>query len=390
MKRIGVTFQGCDPAHPSTWSGTPYGVMTGLQAAGVEPVAMRIGPPPLQRELALNALAVPYLRPTGNWRDAVRRARAAAAVSPALSSLDSMASSRVLHKSMKLDGIVQIGAGYMLRTDAPIVTYEDMTVEQTKMFPYRGWDLLSERAFKSRVQLQRAVYQQAVACCLTSQWAARSVIDDYGVPAEKVHAVGVGCNHSAPQLPRDWGTPRFLFVGIDWERKNGAGVLQAFRSVRKIIPAATLDVVGRHPPLCEDGVTTHGVLRLDIPAEEERLSHLFAKTTCFVMPSFSEACGIAYVEAATAGIPSIGTVRGGSDFLIGDGGLVIDPYDIQALESAMIRLCDPATAARMGSAAKARSVSFTWPAIAERLLRALDGVSAAGCAPGRSVRRSRA
>ena len=252
-----------------------------------------------------------------------------------------------------------------------------MTVEQTKVFPYRGWDLLSDRAHRSRVQRQRAIYDQAVACCLTSQWAARSVIHDYGVPARKVHAVGVGCNHSAPESSspsqRDWSTPRFLFVGIDWERKNGAGVLRAFRSVKRMVPAARLDVVGRHPPLRDEGVTTHGVLRLDDSAESERLARLFSEATCFVMPSFSEASAIAYVEAATAGIPSIGTLCGGSDYLIGEGGLVIDPHDLQALESAMLRLCDPDTAARMGSAAKVRSALFTWPAVAERLLRALDG-----------------
>lgn len=378
MKRIGVTFQGGDPADPATWSGTPYGVTTGLRAAGVEPVAIRIGPPPLSRALALNAVATAYIRPSRNWRGAVRRARAAAAVSPSISSLDSMAASQILRQSTNLDGIIQIGAGYTLRTHIPVVTFEDMTVEQTKVFPYRGWDLLSDRAHRSRVQRQRAIYDQAVACCLTSQWAARSVIEDYGVPARKVHAVGVGCNHSAPESSspvsqRDWSTPRFLFVGIDWERKNGAGVLRAFRSVKRMVPAARLDVVGRHPPLRDEGVTTHGVLRLDDSAESERLARLFSEATCFVMPSFSEASAIAYVEAATAGIPSIGTLCGGSDYLIGEGGLVIDPHDLQALESAMLRLCDPDTAARMGSAAKVRSALFTWPAVAERLLRALDG-----------------
>lgn len=378
MKRIGVTFQGCDPADPATWSGTPYGVCGGLRAAGVEPVAIRIGPSPTSRALALNAVAVGYLRPARNWRGAIQRARAAAAISPAISSLDSVSASHILRQLTNLDGIIQIGAGYTLPTRVPIVTYEDMTVRQTKMFPYRGWDLVSERAFRSRVQRQRAVYDQAVACCLTSEWAARSVVNDYGVPATKVHAVGAGYNHnsaesSSSESQRDWSTPRFLFVGIDWERKNGEGVLHAFRSVKKTVPAARLDVVGRHPPLRDGGMVGHGVLRLGIPAESERLSRLFSEATCFVMPSFAEACGIAYVEAATAGIPSIGTHRGGSDYLIGDGGLVIDPYDQSALESAMLRLCDPVTAARMGAAAKLRSALFTWPAVAERLLRALDG-----------------
>jgi glycosyltransferase involved in cell wall biosynthesis len=94
------------------------------------------------------------------------------------------------------------------------------------------------------------------------------------------------------------------------------------------------------------------------------------------MPSFSEASAIAYVEAAAAGLPSIGTTSGGSDYLIGDGGVVVDPYDDDALLAAMLRLADPETAQRTGAAAKLRSELFTWPEVARRLLRALEGVPA--------------
>ena len=39
---------------------------------------------------------------------------------------------------------------------------------------------------------------------------------------------------------------------------------------------------------------------------------------------------------------------------------------------AMLRLADPATAARLGAAAKRRAEEFTWTAVAQRLLRALE------------------
>jgi len=40
----------------------------------------------------------------------------------------------------------------------------------------------------------------------------------------------------------------------------------------------------------------------------------------------------------------------------------------------MRRLADPATAQRMGAAAKLRSRMFTWPEVARRLVRAIEGV----------------
>jgi glycosyltransferase involved in cell wall biosynthesis len=117
---------------------------------------------------------------------------------------------------------------------------------------------------------------------------------------------------------------------------------------------------------------THGVLRLDDPRQHAELDGLFAAATCFVMPSFSEAVGIAFVEAAASGLPSIGTTEGGSGYLIGDGGVVVDPRDDAALLAAMRRLADPATAQAMGAAAQERSRMFTWPEVAGRILRALE------------------
>jgi glycosyltransferase involved in cell wall biosynthesis len=377
MKRIGVAFPG-DPSQPATWSGTPSGVMRGLREVGVEPVAIQAEPSPLVRAIAFNLIAAAYVRPRRDLKAAIQRGRAAAWASPGLVAVNSWAAPKRIRSAGHLDGIVQIGTGYTLATDAPVATFEDMTILQTRALgqAYAGWDALSERAFESRLAGQRRAYERAVAVCLTSRWAAESVITDYGVPPEKVHVVGVGRNHVAPAGDRDWSTPRFLFVGMDWPRKNGDGVVRAFERLRRQVPTATLDLVGGHPPVDMPGVTGHGVLRLDVPEQHQRLERLFAEATCFVMPSFSEASAIAYVEAAAAGLPSIGSTSGGSDYLIGDGGIGVDPHDDAALLTAMRRLSDADEARSTGAAAKLRSELFTWEAVGRRLLRALEGAPA--------------
>jgi glycosyltransferase involved in cell wall biosynthesis len=371
MMRIGVAFPG-DPSQPATWSGIPYRLSRALEQAGVEAVPLQVQPPALVRAVCTNVVAAAYLRPRRDLKGAIRRARAAARTSDGLAAVNTWAAPGALREAGSLDGIVQIGTGYTLPGATPIVTFEDMTVLQTRSHPYAGWDLLSQRSFDARVSRQRRAYERASACCLTSPWAAESVLRDYGIAAEKVHVVGIGCNHVAPPGQRAWDEPRFLFVGLDWQRKNGPGVLRAFAHLREQLPAARLDVVGGHPPLDEPGVTGHGLLRLDVPEQHGRLERLFAEATCFVMPSHSEASAIAYVEAAAAGLPSIGTSAGGSAYLIGDGGLIVDPGDDDALLDAMRRLAEPETAALMGAAAKQRSRLFTWEAVARRLLGALE------------------
>ena len=376
MKRIAVVFPG-DPTRPATWSGTPSGIIGGLRAVGVEPVPVNVSPPRWLEQSAVAVTSLPYLRPARSVKGSIVRAREAARSSRGYTALQSRSAPHVLRGVGPLDGIVQIGTGFTIATDVPVATFEDMTVMQTRTHPYLGWDLLSDGTFDARVERQRRAYQGARACCLTSTWAAESVVRDYGIPEHKVHAVGVGRNREpASDVERDWGRARFLFVGLDWQRKNGAGVLRAFARLRAVLPTAHLDVVGGHPPLREPGTSGHGILRLDVPEQAERLNQLFGAATCFVMPSHSEASAIAYVEAAANGLPSIGTSRGGSDFLIGDGGIIVDPGDDDAVFEAMRRLADPETAQYVGRAAKRRSAAFTWPAVARRLLRALDGVAA--------------
>jgi len=380
MKRIGIAFPG-DPSHKATWSGIPFGLTGGLEAAGIEVVPVRVEPPALLLAAGSNAIAASYLRPQRSPKVAVQQARAAARTSAGVAWLNSRATPKALRRAGRLDGIIQIGTGYTLPGGIPVATYEDMTIPQTKTHPYVGWDLLTRRSFASRMARQRRAYEQARACCLTSPWAAESVLNDYGIAPQKVHVVGIGCNHTAPPAQRDWSEPRFLFVGLDWERKNGDGLLRAFARLREQVPSARLDLVGGHPSLSQAGVTGHGILRLDVAEQHERLERLFAEATCFVMPSHSEASAIAYVEAASAGLPSIGTSAGGSGYLIGEGGVIVDPGDDEELLAAMSRLADPRTAEGMGAAAKERSRLFSWEAVAGRLLSALEGESPVSTGP---------
>jgi glycosyltransferase involved in cell wall biosynthesis len=242
----------------------------------------------------------------------------------------------------------------------PYVTLEDMTLRQgVEIHPV--FSQMSARGVAGWESRRADIYGRARRCTVASHWAADSLIDDYGLQPEQVAVVGFGANHRAGVHDREWGPPHLLFVGVDWERKGGPFVLRAFARLRDVIPGATLDVVGGHPLL--------------LPANadhRETMAALFARATCFVMPSLVEPFGIAYVEAALAGVPSIASSVGGPTDIVGaEGGILVEPADERGLFEAMLRLADPDTARRMGAAANARSALYTWPKVAERLLRAL-------------------
>lgn len=351
--------------------------MQGLRECGVEPVAINVLPDRRIRRAALDALALRYVKPDLNPVRAIRAARQPASLSPLLGRLESRTAQRALRgNDLGLTGLIQIGSSYQIRSDVPTVTLEDMTVVQARLNDYPGWRAVSNRTLRRRMALQQTVYDTATACCVMTPWAAQSVVSDYGIDPRKVHVVGVGNNHPpVGNIERDWRRPCFLFVGSDWAWKNGDAVVRAFGELRREFANAELHLVGSHPPIDQVGVVDHGPLSMEDPAQRATLTRLFETATCHVMPSRCDAAGIVYVEAAAAGIPSICSDAGGSGFLVGDGGLVVPVGDDAALLDAMRRLCDPGQAAAAGKRAQARSELFTWPAVAERLLRAVRGQS---------------
>jgi glycosyltransferase involved in cell wall biosynthesis len=276
-----------------------------------------------------------------------------------------------------VDGVVQIGTTFTLPADTAYVTLEDMTLRQANR-THPVFSRMSSRAVESWERRRTGIYARARVCTAASHWTGESLRADYELERAKVGVVGFGANHLASVPDRDWSSPRFLFVGIDWRRKGGPQVLRAFAKVREVHPGAVLDVVGGHPPLSEPGVIAHGVLSQTRADDREIVVDLFARATCFVMPSLVEPFGIAHVEAASAGVPSIGSSIGGPGDVIGaEGGVVVDPEREDMLLAAMLGLCDADAARRMGEAALERSRLYTWPKVAERLLRAL-GLRAPG------------
>ncbi|GAB3052562.1 hypothetical protein GCM10027053_10710 [Intrasporangium mesophilum] len=372
MTAVAVTFQG-DARDATAWSGTPAGIVRGLEELGVEVRTIRAAPPARWDARVRQALGLPRWDPrrarSEGWRAELARTTSASLNGLPYNALCSRLAQRDLAAAGHVDAVVQIGTSY--RVEHPnLVTFEDLTIRQALGNPYFHWQHLDPRTVDARIVRQTDAYRRARAVCCATPWTAASVVGDYDIPSRKVHAVGVGTTHEMSAPDRDWSRPRFLFVGKDWEDKNGPVLLRAFADLLTTVPTATLDLVGHHPPVDQSGVTGHGFLSLSDPVAQEKLSELYAAATCLVVPTSFEPAGIVFLEAAAAGIPCIGTSRGGAADLIGPGGVTVDPADPLTLVAAMRHLCDPATAAAAGTAAAARVRLFTWPKVAERILAA--------------------
>src|ERR1044072_672512 len=150
MKRIGIAFPG-DPSHKATWSGIPFGLTRGLEAAGVEVVPVRVEPAPPLLAACSNAIAASYLRPQRDLKGAVQQARAAARASAGVAPINSWAAPKARRRAGRLGGSTQAGPAHRLPTPAPVATKEKMTFPHPSPHPYPGGALPPRRSFASRM-----------------------------------------------------------------------------------------------------------------------------------------------------------------------------------------------------------------------------------------------
>lgn len=367
LPRVGVLSAWFDPEDPQVWSGVPRAIVDQLRHLGVYGGHRNVTP------LAAPGRAVyRWMQLTGRTDGWTLRPemRALATASDLV---------RRWTTPADVDGWVHFVGPNADVVRQRYVTFFEMspsqTLEGTLAFPGSlGYIRVDRPRMEWVARRQHRLHRKAFACCVASQWAADSLVRDHGIAARRVHVVGYGRNLDIPPpAARDWASPRFLFVGNDWNRKNGDAVMRAFVRLRQQVPSARLDVVSQHPPPASDGVVAHGRLAaLFDPEARAQLETLYAEATCFVMPSRFEAFGVVYAEAAAAGLPSIAGSVGGAVTSVGAGGILVDPDDDDAIYRAMLSMCDPERAQALGAAALERSSAFTWAAVTQRVLRSLD------------------
>ncbi|WP_327110815.1 glycosyltransferase family 4 protein [Nocardia sp. NBC_01730] len=152
--------------------------------------------------------------------------------------------------------------------------------------------------------------------------------------------------------------------------------------LRDRVPGLRLDVIGdgwwadnlkdnAHELDIADAVTFHGHV-------DERHKHeLLARAWVHVLPSRKEGWGLAVIEAAQHGVPTIGyrSSRGLTDSIVdGATGILVD--DVTQLAAAVGDLLDdPAMRTVMGEKARARAREFSWEQTGNGVYEVLSAVA---------------
>ena len=206
-----------------------------------------------------------------------------------------------------------------------------------------------------------------------------------GVQPDHVAVVRNGVD-TAPEatltVPRST-TPRVVVLSRLVPHKQIEDALEAIARLRPQIPGLHLDVVGGgwwSQPLLDhadrlgisDAVTFHGHV------DEEAKHAVLQRSWVHVLPSRKEGWGLAVIEAAQHGVPTIGyRSSGGLSDSIVDGvtGSLVD--DFEGLVGGLDRLLsDEVLREQLGVKAQVRSGEFSWQQSGDAMRLVLESVHA--------------
>ncbi len=164
-----------------------------------------------------------------------------------------------------------------------------------------------------------------------------------------------------------------LCVGSLEPRKNLARLLQAWARISKNIPKDIwLVLAGKHGAT---RVFSKSAVLDKLPSRVHSTGHvserilpaLYAGALAFAYPSLYEGFGLPPLEAMATGIPVLTGNRTSLPEVVGDAGLMVDPYDVDAIAEGLERLIEDSTLrASLRVKGLERAKEFNWDVTAKK------------------------
>jgi MMP alpha-(1->4)-mannosyltransferase len=278
-----------------------------------------------------------------------------------------------------------LGSGLlpMMRDDGwPVVAtlHHPITVDRDLDIAHatNPWRRFTLRRWYAFLRMQTAVARQIPRVLTVSESSRGDIVEQMGVPAERLHVVPVGMDplvfHPRPDVARVPGR-LMTTASADMPLKGLAPLLEAVAKVRTERDDAHLVVIGapkrksRIPALIQR-LGLEGSVQFVKGVTTERIVELYAEAELACVPSLYEGFSLPAVEAMGCGVPVVGTTGGAVPEVIGrDGetGIVVPAGDPDALAQGILRaLGDAQLRARIGAAGRERALArFTWRKTAE-------------------------
>jgi glycosyltransferase involved in cell wall biosynthesis len=246
--------------------------------------------------------------------------------------------------------------------------------------------------WRSRKQLRitvRRSARDATQVIALSEFARRDIIATYQVSSEKVSVIPLAAPaHFRPvqdegelqRVRQTYGIEGdyILSVGAIQPRKNLSRLVAAYSRLRWARPEVKLPqlvLVGKCAWLYDETLRTIKELEVSESViltgyvRESDLPALYSGALCFVYPSYFEGFGLPPLEAMKCGAPVIVGNKTSLPEVVGDAGVLIDPFDVDEMASAIQRvITDSNLRAQLRVKGLERAKLFDWQETARQTL----------------------
>jgi glycosyltransferase involved in cell wall biosynthesis len=183
---------------------------------------------------------------------------------------------------------------------------------------------------------------------------------------------GEGAQLASGTQSTPWRKP-YILVGTFEPRKNLPCLIQAYaRLGDDLVRYFDLLIVGPNagggwnpdPSAALAEIATQrltGRVHLLGARSDSALAELYRHATAFAFPTLYEGFGIPVTEAMRCGVPVVVAGTSSLPELVGDAGVLVDPYDVESIADGIRRvLHDRRLASDLGRRGQQRMKSWTW------------------------------
>src|SRR2546428_9696279 len=242
----------------------------------------------------------------------------------------------------------------------------------------------------------RRTVSKASRILTSSELSRRDIVETYAINPDRIAVTALAApTYFAPvenetelkEIRESYGIERdyILSLGSIQPRKNLVRLIEAYfclRRIRRDSKLPQLVLAGKRGWL--DNETFHAADREGCGRDilftgyvpERDLPALYSGAISFVYPSYFEGFGLPVVEAMQCGVPVIAGNQTSLPEVVGEAGLLFDPFDTQALVKALTQVIDDAEyRAVLRSKGLERAKNFNWKTTAQRTLRVYEEVA---------------
>tara|TARA_R110002124_G_scaffold285065_4_gene463149 strand:- start:726 stop:1865 length:1140 start_codon:yes stop_codon:yes gene_type:complete len=205
-----------------------------------------------------------------------------------------------------------------LETSIPLYLTTDATFPLLQDL-YKSHSNLYSESIKNAMILERKAFEKAKKLLLPLDWLSKSARNHYRIPKDKIEVIPYGTNIKLPDVSIEElinnrvksNRIKFLFVGVRWIEKGGPKAVAIIEELNKLGIDSSLKVVGCSPNLSNENIDVVGFLDKQNPKQLAQLIELYQDSSFFILPTKAECVGMSFIEAASFGLPAIGTNVGG-------------------------------------------------------------------------------